>query len=326
MRIAVLPFSHETVTFLPNDTTLDDFLYPGSPAAGEALLGSDPKGYTGGFVQVARECDGVELVGIGSPLRPRTGTGSGWITTEAFETFLGRMVAQLRAQGRFDGAYLALHGSTTMHRIPAGVALARQAVAEGRAPVVLADHSDRSGYATWLLREIVAQGLSRTLVATIAAPQAIGTLAARGAKPGDPFDMEIGGRVDPSAGDPVRITGRVLAIADASTKRAQGRGQTWVCVAFGEGNVVVLSPFLVQIMHPEELWALGLSAADYDVIAIKSRVHFRRGFDDSGFAPTILLVEPDEPFLGTVQLEALPYRNLNLRDFHPYGGPADPFA
>jgi microcystin degradation protein MlrC len=88
----------------------------------------------------------------------------------------------------------------------------------------------------------------------------------------------------------------------------------------------VLSPFLVQIMHPEELWALGLSAADYDVIAIKSRVHFRRGFDDSGFAPTILLVEPEEPFLGTVRLEALPYRNLTLRDFYPYGAPAAPFA
>jgi microcystin degradation protein MlrC len=220
----------------------------------------------------------------------------------------------------------ALLGSTTVHRIPAGVALARQAVAERRTPVVLADHSDRSGYATWLLREIIAQGLSRTLVATIAAPQAIEALVARRAKPGDAFDMDIGGRVDVSAGDPVRITGRVLAIAGASTPRAQGRGQSWVCVSFGEGNVVVLSPFLVQIMHPEELWALGLSAADFEVIAIKSRVHFRRGFDDSGFAPTILLVEPEEPFLGTVRLEALPYRNLNLRDFYPYGGPDDPFS
>ncbi len=498
MRIAVLQFSHETVTFLPNDTTLDDFLYPGSPAAGEALLGSDPKGYMGGFVQVAREYDGVELIGIESPLWPKTGTGSGWITTEAFETFLGRMIDALRTEGPFDGAYLALHGamgvrgvprpeaeiarrvraalgpaarivgtfdphgnedeqflrhadmafcvkyfphydmhlqgeraarmlvrairgefrpahvtrrlpiisptvlqwtgaspwsdlvqralvwearepdlfvnvffgfpwsdvpdagmtiqvltngnpalaervardmaqwiwrrreallgSTTVHRIPAGVALAKQAVAAGRTPVVLADHSDRSGHATWLLREIIAQGLSRTLVATIAAPQAIEALLARGARPGDAVEIEIGGRVDPSAGDPVHITGRVLGIAGASTPRAQGRGQNWVCVAFGEGNVVVLSPFLVQIMHPEELWALGLAAADYDVIAIKSRVHFRRGFDDSGFAPTILLVEPEEPFLGTVRLEALPYRNLTLRDFYPYGGPEDPFA
>jgi microcystin degradation protein MlrC len=36
--------------------------------------------------------------------------------------------------------------------------------ASGEGPVVLADHSDRSGQATWLLREIVEQGLTRTLV------------------------------------------------------------------------------------------------------------------------------------------------------------------
>src|SRR5262247_3562325 len=98
IRVAVLMFSHETVTFLQNNTTLQDFIYDGSPAKGEALLGVDPRSYMGGFVKVAREFDGVELVGIESPLRPRTGIGSGWITTEAFETFVGRMIAQIAAQ------------------------------------------------------------------------------------------------------------------------------------------------------------------------------------------------------------------------------------
>ena len=55
MRIGVLHFSHETVTFLKNDTTLDDFIYPGSPVKGEALLKFDPKSYMGGFVKMARE-------------------------------------------------------------------------------------------------------------------------------------------------------------------------------------------------------------------------------------------------------------------------------
>ena len=74
IRIAVLYFVHETVTFLRNDTTLDDFVYEGSPAKGEALLAHEPKSYMGGFVKVAREFDGVELVGIESPLFPKTGT------------------------------------------------------------------------------------------------------------------------------------------------------------------------------------------------------------------------------------------------------------
>src|SRR5262249_34854879 len=111
IRIAVLNFVHETVTFLPNDTTLDDFVYDGSPAKGEALLAWEPRSYMGGFVKVAREHPGVELVGIESPLWARTGAGSGWITTEAYEHLLGRMLAELESGGRWHGVYLALHGA-----------------------------------------------------------------------------------------------------------------------------------------------------------------------------------------------------------------------
>ena len=64
IRIAVLNFAHETVTFLPNDTTLADFVYQGSPARGEALLAWEPRSYMGGFVKVAREQAGVEFVGL----------------------------------------------------------------------------------------------------------------------------------------------------------------------------------------------------------------------------------------------------------------------
>src|ERR1700738_5740638 len=118
IRIAVLHFSHETVTFLPNETTLDDFIYPGSPAKGEALLRFDAKSYMGGFVKMAQEFSKVELVGIESPLWPKTGTGSGWITEEAYETFLGKMIAGLKAGGPWDGVYLSLHGAMGVRGVP----------------------------------------------------------------------------------------------------------------------------------------------------------------------------------------------------------------
>ncbi len=487
IRIAVLHFQHETVTFLRHDTTVDDFVYPGSPARGEALLASGPKSYMGGFVQVAREFDGVELVGIESPLWPKTGSGSGWVTEEAFETFVRRMIAQLKAERPFEGVYLCVHGamaargiprpeaelarrvrevvgervfivgtfdphgnedeeflhhadlafcgkyfphydsylqgeraartlirairggyrpahatlkvpiisptvvqwtgaspwmdlvqraltwearepdvyvnvyfgfpwsdvpdvgmtiqaisngdaalarraaddmagfawrrreallhSTKVHTITDGVALAKQAVAAGETPVVLADHSDRSGYATWLLREVIAQGLSNTLIATIADANAVRAL--NGAKPGDAFDMEVGGLADESAGEPVRIAGTVRGVLEHN-------GQRWVSVAFGEGNVLVISPYLVQIMEPSTLSQIGLDPSGFQIIAIKSRVHFRRGFDDSGFAKTILLVEPEQPFLGTVRLNALQYQNVDLKGFYPFANPPPP--
>lgn len=493
IRIAVLHFSHETVTFLPNDTTLADFTYPGSPASGEALLAADPRGYMGGFVKVAREYDGVELTGIESPLWPRTGTGSGWITTEAFETFAGRMIAALERQGPFDGAYLCLHGAAgvrgvprpeaelarrvraaigprafiagtfdphgneddeflrhanmafavkyfphydmhlqgeraarclvrairgdytpthvtvkvpiltptvmqwtgaspwmdlvqqalvwearepdlyvnfffgfpwadvpdtgmtfqvltnnkpelarhvandlasnawrrraalvntvKMHSIAQGVALAREAVSAGRAPVVLADHSDRSGYATWLLREVITQGLSRTLIGTVADADLVAGLLAGHAKIGDAVDVVVGGRVDPSAGEPVRIEGEIVGI---SQPRQRVAGSTWFHIGFGNGNVLIISPYLVQVMEPRSFTEAGLDLAAFDVFCIKSRVHFRRGFDDSGFAPTILLVEPDQPFLGTIRLDGLPYQNVDLKAFYPYGDPVFP--
>jgi len=55
------------------------------------------------------------------------------------------------------------------------------------------------------------------------------------------------------------------------------------------------------------------------VIAIKSRVHVRRSLDDSGFARKILVVEPTQPSLGTIRLDALRYENVELANFYPYG-------
>ena len=118
IRIAVLHFAHETVTFLKNDTTLEDFIYPGSPASGEALLKAYPKSYMGGFMKMAREFEGVELVGIESPLWPKTYMGSGWVTGEAFETLTGKMIEGLKAEGPFDGVYLSLHGALAVRGVP----------------------------------------------------------------------------------------------------------------------------------------------------------------------------------------------------------------
>jgi microcystin degradation protein MlrC len=489
IRIAVLHFSHETVTFLKNDTTLEDFIYPGSPAKGDALLGFDPKYFMGGFVKMAREFDGVELVGIESPLWPKTYMGSGWVTQDAYETFVGKMIAEIKAEKPFDGVYLCLHGamavrgiarpeaelarrvreavgpkafiaatfdlhgneddafltyadlaftvkyfphydgylqgeraartlvrairgdykpthvttkipiisptvlqwtgaspwmdlvqralvweatepdvyinlffgfpfadvpdvgmtlqvqtnanpelarkisrdmaetiwrqrkalltSTKVHAIAEGVALAKQAVRNGETPVVLADYSDRSGYATWLLREIIAQDLSNTLIATIADAATTAKLRDQSAKPGDAFDMEVGGLADESAGAAVRITGTIL-------NAVEGHGQFWVCIRFGRDNVLILSTYLVQLMEPFSLRDLGLDPNTFQIMAIKSRVHFRRGFHDNGFAKTILLVEPTEPFLGTVHLDRLPYENVDLKRYYPYGNPTFP--
>ena len=201
-----------------------------------------------------------------------------------------------------------LLGAGGVHLIPEGVRLAKEAIAKGATPVVLADHSDRSGSATWLLQEVIKQDLEGVLFATIADRKAV--MAAKDLKPGDPFDREVGGLADESAGQPVRVKGTIKGVMHAL-------GLHWVAVNFGKGNVVLLSEYLTQVMDPHDL--KGFDVAEYKAFAIKSRVHFRRGFEDSGFAKTILVVEPEQPFLGTVRLDALPYKNVDVRKFYPWG-------
>jgi microcystin degradation protein MlrC len=204
----------------------------------------------------------------------------------------------------------ALLNTAKVYPIPEGVKLAKDAVVNGEWPVVLADHSDRSGSATWILQQVIAQDLSDTMIGTVADLQAVKAVKAKGLKAGDPFDMEVGGRADESAGAPVRVKGTIALVVNAF-------GRDWVSVAFGKNNLVILSEYLTQVMYPSDL--AGFGADKCKVFAIKSRVHFRRGFDDSSFAKTILLVEPVEPFLGTVRLDGLPYKNVDLKKFYPYG-------
>jgi microcystin degradation protein MlrC len=113
-------------------------------------------------------------------------------------------------------------------------------------------------------------------------------------------------------------------IAGTILNAVEGHGQFWACIRFGRDNVLVLSTYLVQVMEPFSLKPLGLDPNAFQIMAIKSRVHFRRGFHDNGFAKTILLVEPTEPFLGTVHLDKLPYQNVDLKNYYPYGNPAFP--
>jgi microcystin degradation protein MlrC len=124
-------------------------------------------------------------------------------------------------------------------RMGEGVAAARQAVAEGRRPVVLADHSDRSGSATWLLRELIVQQAGRALIGTIADEPTVSALLEAGVKPGDAFDREIGGRVDTSAGPPVRIAGVVRAVIAPVGSGIAGAG---IAVSFGADNCWCSAP------------------------------------------------------------------------------------
>jgi microcystin degradation protein MlrC len=129
--------------------------------------------------------------------------------------------------------------------------------------------------------------------------------------------MEVGGFAGPASGSPVSISGTLTYL---------GPGVDFdevAIVEFGDRNSLIITPALTQILWTEELEFGPLDPDDFDSFVIKSRVHFRRGFDETGYAETIIIVDAPGPFVGTVHLDALPYENVTLTDYYPYGTPPD---
>ena len=194
---------------------------------------------------------------------------------------------------------------------------ALDAFSRGETPVVLADYSDRSGDATFTLEQVVDKQMSGVLIATVRDERVIEALAASGAEAGDLFSMEVGGFAAPSSGQPVQVDGTLTYFGEAF-----GYPQVAV-VDFGDRNTLIITPALKQVIWLDEIRFGPLDPDDYDVFVVKSRVHFRRGFDETGYARTIILVDAPGPFVGTNALDALPYENVTLTDHYPYGTPPD---
>ena len=128
--------------------------------------------------------------------------------------------------------------------------------------------------------------------------------------------MEIGG-FTPSGGRPFPIRGTLVYFGG-------GFGYERVAaVEFGNGNLVVVTPTYEQVTEPERFQFLPVDLERFDVFVVKSRVHFRRGFDETGFAETIVVVEAPGPFVGTTFLDALPYENVDLSLLYPFGVPLE---
>lgn len=200
---------------------------------------------------------------------------------------------------------------------PEAVAQAKRDVASGDFPVVLADYSDRNGDSTFILDEVIKQGLSKVLLGTIRDERVIAALTTSEAEPGDSFDMNVGGFAADSSGQPVRVEGTLSYFGE-------GMGYDRIAIVeFGDQNSVIITPALRQIIWTSQLKVGGINPDDFDVFMTKSRVHFRRGFDETGYAKSIYIVDAPGEFVGTVRLDSLTYENADLSNFYPHGMPPD---
>jgi len=195
------------------------------------------------------------------------------------------------------------------------VELTRQAIVRGDVPVALGDYSDRPGDATWILRELIEQDVERVFYAALRDEAVLRALSESGSRPGDHFDMEVGGFTGEQAGTPIRIQGTIRYFGEYA------RYDRVALIEFGAGNILMIVPTYEQVIRPESLRFGSVDPDDFDVFVVKSRVHFRRGFDETGYAKTIIVVDAPGDWFGTIRLEALDYQFAPINRMYPFGQP-----
>jgi len=201
-----------------------------------------------------------------------------------------------------------------------GVTMAIEAAEAGKTPVVVADHSDRSGDATHILDELIKQGGKNFAIATIADSNAINEIQSK-AKVGEKVEVVVGGHATEYSGKPVKINGKVEFLGPCEFKYLgpmrigiTAKLGDIAVLGFGENNHVIITPTLYQVLDSAIFPAVGLRLDELDIIVLKSRVHFRAYFDD--IAGSVVVI--DAPGLGPADLTQLDYKNIP-EDIYPIG-------
>jgi len=195
----------------------------------------------------------------------------------------------------------------TLPGVKDGVAQAIAAAKAGKVPVVVADHSDRTGNSSQILEEMIRQGASKLCVATISDERALAAIKGK-AKVGGRVQVPVGGWADEFAGKPVAIDGTLEFLGPYAPH------DTVAVVTFGRDNRLILTPVLDQVTDPGILRGLNIPLAACDLLLIKSRVHFWRGFVEDGLAKSVVVI--DAPGLGPADVSTIPYEHAS-RSIYP---------
>ncbi|MGD2200108.1 MAG: M81 family metallopeptidase [Candidatus Bathyarchaeota archaeon] len=193
-----------------------------------------------------------------------------------------------------------------------GVLRANQLARMGNTPIVLADHSDRLGDSTHILKELLLQRVENFGVSSIADPFAVERLM-EDHEVGEEVELTFGAYTSTVyAGEPVRVEGTIVFLGDGNyrltgpkdTGRLTNVGLT-AALDLGRERYVVITSTLHQCQDSEGFKHYGIPFEELDILVIKSRVHFRAFYE--GYAKEI--IEIDAPGYGPADLTQLTYEN-----------------
>lgn len=199
-----------------------------------------------------------------------------------------------------------------------------QALALDGGPIVLADMADNTGGGaagdtTELLRALLGAGARAATMACLWDPAAAAASARAGA--GATVTLAVGGKVDPSHGPPLELTGRVRTLSDGRFvhrgpmfRGLPGRLGT-TAVLQVEGVKVILISERWQTLDPEMIRLVGIDPLAEKILAVKSTIHYRAAFEPLARA----VVEVDAPGLSSSNLARFPFARVRRPIF-----PLDP--
>jgi len=153
-------------------------------------------------------------------------------------------------------------------------------------PLVVADSQDNPGGGgpgdtTGMLRALLEAGRKDALIGIFTDPETADRAHAAGV--GGTFTARIGGKLFPGD-EPVEVEATVLALGDGAFK---GTGPMWGGANFQMGNMALLDCQGVHVaVMSNSMQAgdqsmfrhLGAEPSDYDLVIVKSSVHFRADF------------------------------------------------
>jgi microcystin degradation protein MlrC len=198
--------------------------------------------------------------------------------------------------------------------VPEAVAAALAQSNEGR-PVVLADIADNTGGGaagdtTEVLRELLHVGARGTTVACLWDPDSVRACLQAGV--GATITVSIGGKIDPSHGAPLRVTGRVRTLSDGRFihqgpmfRGVEGRlGPTAVLDV--EDVKIILISRRWQTLDPEMIRFVGIDPGRERILAVKSTIHYRAAFEPLAHA----IIEVDAPGLSSSNLTRFEFKHV----------------
>jgi len=204
--------------------------------------------------------------------------------------------------------------------VPVGEAVARALAADGR-PVILADIADNTGGGaggdtTEILRELLRVGARQTTVACIWDAEAVQACVKAGV--GATVTVRVGGKVDPSHGAPIEVTGRVRTLSDGRFvhkgpmfRGLEGRLGPTAVLDVNDLKIILIS-LRWQTLDPEMLRVVGIDPTAEKILVLKSSVHYRAAFEPLAHA----IIEVDAPGLSSSNLARFTFKHVR-RPIYP---------